>query len=112
TDKHHSRHAHYDPKTITHNETSTDITNDVQTLARAVRDESPDTLVLVDAVSSLGGIPVRVDEWALDVCLASVQKGLALPPGITVFAMSQQALARAQKVPYRGTYFDFLSYKK
>jgi aspartate aminotransferase-like enzyme len=107
-----SRRAHYDAVTITHNETSTGVTNDVAALARAVRDESPDTLVLVDAVSSLGGIPVRFDEWGLDVCLASVQKGIALPPGITVFAVSQQALARAQKVPYRGTYFDFLSFKK
>lgn len=107
-----SRRAHYDVVTLTHNETSTGVTNDVQALARAVREESPDTLVLVDAVSSLGGIPVRFDEWGLDVCLASVQKGIALPPGITVFAVSQQALARAQKVPYRGTYFDFLSYKK
>ena len=107
-----SRRAHYDAVTITHNETSTGVTNDVAALARAVRDESPDTLVLVDAVSSLGGIPVRFDEWGLDVCVASVQKGLALPPGISVVAVSQQALARAQKVPYRGTYFDFLSYKK
>jgi aspartate aminotransferase-like enzyme len=107
-----SRRAHYDAVTITHNETSTGVTNDVAALARAVRDESPDTLVLVDAVSSLGGIPVRFDEWGLDVCLASVQKGIALPPGIAVFAVSQQALARAQKVPYRGTYFDFLSFKK
>jgi aspartate aminotransferase-like enzyme len=107
-----SRRAPYDAVTITHNETSTGVTNDVQALARAVRDESPDTLVLVDVVSSLGGIPVHFDEWGLDVCLASVQKGLALPPGITVFAVSQQALARAQKVPYRGTYFDFLSFKK
>lgn len=107
-----SRRAHYDAVTITHNETSTGVTNDVAALARAVRDESPDTLVLVDAVSSLGGIPVRFDEWGLDVCLASVQKGVALPPGIAVFAVSQQALARAQKVPYRGTYFDFLSFKK
>jgi len=107
-----SRRAHYDAVTLTHNETSTGVTNDVQALARAVRDESPDTLVLVDAVSSLGGIPVRFDEWGLDVCVASVQKGLALPPGITVLAVSQQALARAQKVPYRGTYFDFLNFKK
>jgi len=69
-----SRRAHYDAVTITHNETSTGVTNDVAALARAVREESPDTLVLVDAVSSLGGIPVRVDEWGLDVCFASVQK--------------------------------------
>src|ERR1700736_2646427 len=64
-----SRRTHYDAVTITHNETSTGLTNDVEALARVVRAESPDTLVLVDAVSSLGGIPVRVDEWGLDVCL-------------------------------------------
>lgn len=107
-----SRRTQYDAVTITHNETSTGVTNDLAALARAVHEESPDTLVLVDAVSSLGGIPVRVDEWGLDVCLASVQKGLALPPGITVFSLSERALARARKMPYRGTYFDFLNYKK
>ena len=88
------------------------MTNDVATLARIVRDESPDTLVLVDAVSALGGMPVETDAWGLDVCLASVQKGLALPPGITVVAVSEAALRRAAKHPYRGTYFDFLAYKQ
>src|SRR4051812_30237330 len=81
-----SRRAHYDAVTITHNETSTGLTNDVAALAAVVHEESPDTLVLVDSVSALGGIPVMVDEWKLDICLASVQKGLALPPGITVAA--------------------------
>ena len=110
---HLARHrTHYDAVTITHNETSTGVTNDVPALVRAVRDESPDTLVLVDAVSSLGGIPVLFDEWGMDVCLASVQKGMALPPGITVTAVSKQALERAKKHPYRGTYFDFVKYKQ
>ena len=107
-----SRRAHYDAVTLTHNETSTGVTNDVETLARVVRDESPDTLVLVDAVSSLSGIPVEFDAWGLDVCLASVQKAMALPPGISVAAVSQAALTRAAKHPYRGTYFDFLLYKR
>jgi aspartate aminotransferase-like enzyme len=107
-----SRRIHYDAVTITHNETSTGVTNDVPALAQVVRDASPDTLVLVDAVSSLGGIPVRFDEWGLDVCFASVQKGIALPPGITVFAVSAQAMARTAKLPYRGAYFDFVAYKK
>src|SRR5206468_9710090 len=106
-----SRRVHYDAVTITHNETSTGVTNDVQALARAVRDESPDTLGLVDAVSSLGGIPLRFDAWGLDVCLASVQKGLALPPGITVLATSARAIEAAKKHPYRGLYFDFVNYK-
>jgi aspartate aminotransferase-like enzyme len=110
---HLARHhrAHYDAVTITHNETSTGVTNDVAALTRVVRDETPDTLVLVDSVSSLGGMPVLFDEWGVDVCLASVQKCLALPPGITVAAASEQAMATAKKHPYRGTYFDFLAYR-
>jgi len=107
-----SRRTQYDAVTLTHNETSTGLTNDVAALARVIREESPNSLVLVDAVSSLGGIPVRFDDWGLDVCLASVQKGIALPPGITVFAVSERALAQCKKRPYRGTYLDFLSYKK
>lgn len=111
---HLARHqrAHYDAVTITHNETSTGITNDVAALVQVIRDEAPDALVLVDAVSSLGGIPVEFDSWGADVCLASVQKAIALPPGVTVVAVSDQAIDRAKKHPYRGTYFDFLSYKK
>ena len=107
-----SRRTQYDAVTLTHNETSTGLTNDIAALARVIREESPNTLILADAVSSLGGIEVRFDEWGLDVCLASVQKGIALPPGITVFAVSPRALARCAKRPYRGTYLDFLSYKK
>src|ERR1043165_3988841 len=107
-----SRRVPYDAVTLTHNETSTGVTNDVAALAQAVRDESPETLVLVDAVSSLAGIPLRLADWGLDVCFASVQKGVALPPGIALVAVSAKALARARKMPYRGTYFDFLNYKK
>jgi aspartate aminotransferase-like enzyme len=107
-----SRRAHYDAVTLTHNETSTGVTNDIAILASVVREESPGTLVIVDAVSSLGGIPVEFDAWNLDICLASVQKGMALPPGITVVAVSEAAEARAAKHPYRGTYFDLLEYKK
>jgi len=106
-----SRRAHYDAVTLTHNETSTGVTNDIESLSRVVHEEAPDALVLVDAVSSLGGMPVRFDAWGLDVALASVQKGLALPPGITVLAVSERALERAKKHPYRGLYFDFLNYK-
>jgi aspartate aminotransferase-like enzyme len=111
TDHLRGRRGHYDAVTLTHNETSTGVTNDVEALARVIHQESPDTLVLVDAVSSLGGIPVRVDAWGLDVCLASVQKGIALPPGITVLATSARAIECAKNRPYRGLYFDFVNYK-
>jgi aspartate aminotransferase-like enzyme len=107
-----SRRQHYDAVTITHNETSTGVINDLETLSAVVHDESPGTLVLVDAVSSLGSAPLLFDEWKIDVCFASVQKGLALPPGLTVFAVSEQAMAAAAKKRFRGTYFDFLLYQK
>ena len=107
-----SRRGHYDAVTITHNETSTGVMNNLQELAEVIRQESSDTLILVDAVSSLGSAPVLFDEWGIDVCVASSQKGLALPPGLTVFAVSERAMERAAKRHYRGYYFDFLQYRK
>jgi aspartate aminotransferase-like enzyme len=107
-----SRRGHYDAVTITHNETSTGVTNDVAALSRAVHEGSADTLVLVDSVSALAGMPMHFDEWQVDVCFASVQKGMALPPGITVAAMSERALEIGRKHPYRGTYFDLVEYAR
>lgn len=106
------RRGHYDAVTFTHNETSTGVMNDLEALAEVVHAETKDTLVLVDAVSSLGAAPVLVDEWGIDVCVASTQKGIALPPGLTVFAVSDRALDAARRKHYRGTYFDFLEYQK
>jgi aspartate aminotransferase-like enzyme len=106
------RRGHYDAITITHNETSTGVLNDLQALTHVIRTETEDTLILVDAVSSLGSAPVLVDEWGIDVCIASSQKGIAIPPGLTVLAVSDRALEAAAKKPYRGTYFDFLNFRK
>ena len=106
------RRHHYDAVTITHNETSTGVMNDLRALVEVIHAETSDTLILVDAVSSLGSAPILFDEWGIDVCIASTQKGLALPPGLAVFAVSERALAAAKKKPYRGTYFDFLEYKR
>jgi aspartate aminotransferase-like enzyme len=104
------RRKRYDAVTIVHNETSTGVMSPLAELARAVREES-DALVLVDAVSSLGGAPVETDEWGLDVVLAGTQKALAAPPGLTVFTLSQRAAERAAKVERRGFYTDLLRYR-
>jgi aspartate aminotransferase-like enzyme len=53
-----------------------------------------------------------VDDWGVDVCFASVQKGLALPPGFAVFSVSHKAMERAKEVPHRGYYFDFLVFEQ
>jgi aspartate aminotransferase-like enzyme len=65
-------------------------------------------LISLDAVSSLGGIKIEMDAWGLDMVLASTQKCLALPPGLALAAVSDRALACAQKVPERGWYFDLV----
>jgi len=98
----------YDAVTIVHNETSTGLENPVRAVADAVRAVSPETLVLVDAVSSLGGARLEMDAWGLDLVLTSSQKCLALPPGLALAAVSDRAMERAAQVEDRGWYFDFI----
>jgi predicted phosphoserine aminotransferase len=100
----------YEAVTVVHNETSTGVMSPLGEIARAVREES-DALVLVDAVSSLGGAPVETDAWGLDVVLAGTQKALAVPPGLAVFTFSERAAERARKVSRRGFYTDLLRYR-
>ena len=100
-------HGGYDAVCVTHSETSTGVANRLEEIARVVR-AHPGVLLLVDAVSSLGGMPVEMDRLGIDVCFASVQKGLALPPGFSLCAVSARALERARERKGRGYYFDFI----
>ncbi|HEX9793228.1 MAG TPA: alanine--glyoxylate aminotransferase family protein [Planctomycetota bacterium] len=101
----------FDAVTVVHNETSTGVANPVAEFAAVMR-EFPGTLLLVDTVSSLAGMPVKVDEWGLDVCLAGVQKCLALPPGLAVASVSARAMERAATVADRGWCLDFVRLQK
>jgi aspartate aminotransferase-like enzyme len=100
----------YEAVTLVHNETSTGAMSPLPEIARAVR-EASDAVLLVDTVSSLGGLPVETDAWGIDVVLAGTQKALALPPGLTLFTLSERAAARAAEVPHRGFYTDLLRYR-
>jgi len=102
----------YDALTITFNETSTGVMNPLKEIAALVRAKYPDVLILVDAVSAMAGVKIEVDAWDLDVVLASSQKCFALPPGLTVASVSERALKRAEQVPNRGYYFDFIDMLK
>jgi aspartate aminotransferase-like enzyme len=104
------RRKRYDAITVVHNETSTGVMNPLAEIARTVREES-DALILVDCVSSLAGAPVETDSWGLDVVLAGTQKALAVPPGLTVFSLSDRAAERAARVERRGFYTDLLRYR-
>jgi predicted phosphoserine aminotransferase len=102
----------YDTITVVHNETSTGLQNPIKEIAQAVHEVSPDTLICVDTVSSLGGVNFEMDAWGLDFVLTSSQKALALPPGLSLAAVSDRAMARAEEVPNRGWYFDILRLEK
>ena len=97
----------YDAITLVHNETSTGVMNPLEEIAEVMR-KYPDVTFIVDAVSSMAGVKIEVDRLGIDVCLAGVQKAFALPPGLTVVAVSDRALKKAKKIKSRGYYFDFL----
>ena len=97
---------------ITHNETSTGVMNPIDEIGLMVKEKYPDVLVLVDAVSSMAGTDIKVDEWNLDVVLAGTQKAFALPPGLCVVTVSDRALERSKSVENRGYYFNFEELEK
>ncbi|HEY5730752.1 MAG TPA: alanine--glyoxylate aminotransferase family protein [Anaerolineales bacterium] len=106
------RKGGFEALTVVHNETSTGMQNPVKEIAEAVRSVSPDTLIFVDAVSSLGGAKIEMDAWGLDMVLTSSQKCLALPPGLGLGAVSDRAMEKARSVENRGWYFDLVRMEK
>lgn len=101
----------FDVVTLVHNETSTGVMNDLEGIAKVVK-SYPGVLLVVDTVSSLSAVPIEMDKLGIDVLLAGVQKALALPPGLSVFACSEAAIEKANEMPNRGYYFDFIEFEK
>jgi predicted phosphoserine aminotransferase len=101
----------YDAVTFVHSETSTGVLNPLEEVAEVLK-KYPDVMFIVDAVSSMTATKIETDKLGIDVCLASVQKAFALPPGLAVFTVSPAAMEKAQKVENRGYYFDFMVFKK
>ncbi|MFW9901616.1 MAG: pyridoxal-phosphate-dependent aminotransferase family protein [Candidatus Thorarchaeota archaeon] len=95
---------------IQSNETSTGVYNPIEEVAPLVKDSG--ALLCVDATSSMAGIKIEVDKLGIDVCLASVQKCFALPPGLAVCSISGDAVEKAKNVKNRGLYFDFIGMHK
>jgi alanine-glyoxylate transaminase/serine-glyoxylate transaminase/serine-pyruvate transaminase len=90
---------------IVHNETSTGATTRLPAIRQALDRAGHPALLLVDAVSALGSIEVRHDEWGIDVTLAGSQKGLMLPPGLGFNAISEKALAASRVARLPKSYF-------
>jgi len=90
---------------VVHNETSTGSTSQIAAIRRAIDRTGHPALLLVDAVSSLGSIDLRHDEWGIDVTVTGSQKGLMLPPGLGFNAVSEKALAASRDSKFAKSYW-------
>lgn len=92
--------------TVTHVDTSTGVLSEIKALSELVHRVSPDTLVVVDAVCSVGSEEIQFDNWNLDVVLTASQKGIGCPAGLSIMMVSDRAIERfkARKTP-PGSYF-------
>ena len=91
---------------VTHNETSTGVTNDIAAINKAIRAVNPEVLLIVDAISSLGCIPFATDAWQVDVATTASQKGFMIPPGLAFVTMSDRAWRAYERSTMRKFYFD------
>src|SRR5207244_3162249 len=87
-------------------DTSTGVVADV----RAIKEEVGDALLVVDAISSLGAVPLETDAWGIDVVVSGSQKALMCPPGLAMVSVPEHVLARAKAS--RSFYFDWPANKK
>ena len=100
-----AKHPDAEGVAITHNETSVGLINPLKELVAVAKRH--DKLVFVDAVSSMGGTDINVDELDIDVCFSSSQKCFGVPPGLGIGSVSQKALDLSATASNKGWYFDF-----
>lgn len=96
--------------TLTHSETSTGAKNDIQTLCKIIKDHG--AISVVDGVTSVGCMDVKMDEWGIDVLVSGSQKGFMIPPGLAFLAASERAWKVYEACMYPSFYFDWAAHKK
>ncbi len=96
--------------TITHNETSTGVTNDLKTLCQIIKDHG--ALSVVDGVTSVCAMPLKMDEWGIDVLVSGSQKGFMIPPGLAFLSANDKAFEVHKQCKRSGFYFNWDAYKK
>jgi alanine-glyoxylate transaminase / serine-glyoxylate transaminase / serine-pyruvate transaminase len=92
---------------VVHNETSTGVASPIAEVRKRIDAARHPALLLVDAISSLGSMDVRHDEWGIDVTVACSQKGLMLPPGLGLNAISAKALAAGKTARFPRVFWDW-----
>lgn len=102
------REKHFSAVALSHCETSTSAVFDLHETLSVIREAAPDTLVIVDAISSLGAMPCAMDELGVDILISASQKVFAIPAGLGFVGVSPRAFAKADTTKNRSHYFDFL----
>ncbi|MBI4492472.1 MAG: alanine--glyoxylate aminotransferase family protein [Chloroflexi bacterium] len=95
---------------VTHNDTSTGVTNDLEALTRVVKGAG--RLLLVDAVSSIGSVPLETDAWGCDVVITGSQKSWMTPPGLALVSVSPAAWEAHRRARTPRFYWDFTAHAK
>lgn len=96
---------------LTHNETSTGVMNPIAELAAAVREETPDALILVDSVSGLGAVPFQMDDWGVDLVVTGSQKAWMAAPGLAMIAASARGWAAMETARMPRFYLDLRAHR-
>ena len=96
--------------TLTHSETSTGAKNDIKTLCKIIKDHG--AISVLDGVTSVGAMEVKMDEWGIDVLVSGSQKGFMIPPGLAFLAASERAWKVQEACLYPSFYFDWKAHKK
>ncbi|HEX7224513.1 MAG TPA: alanine--glyoxylate aminotransferase family protein [Candidatus Limnocylindria bacterium] len=92
---------------ITHNETSTGVSNPLRELAAVVHDAPGDPLLLVDGISGLGAMPFEMDAWGIDLVVSASQKAWMASPGIAIAALGPRAVTAGATATIPRFYWDF-----
>ncbi len=96
---------------LTHSETSTGVATGLEEVARIIRENS-DALVVADGISAVGALPLKFDDWGIDLVVTASQKGLMIPPGLAFVALSPKAWVKVRQSDLPKYYLSFLKAKE
>ena len=96
--------------TVTHNETSTGVTNPIKEIAKIIKEHG--ALSVADGITSIGAIDCKQDEWGIDVLVSGSQKGFMIPPGLSFLSANEKAFEMHKKCEYPDFYFNWTEAKK
>ena len=96
--------------TLVHCDTPSAILNPLEEVAKITNNYG--VLLVSDSVSAIGGVPIEVDKWGIDILIGGSQKALNLPPGLTIITVSSRAWEEIDKTNYQGYYLSLKIWKE